>query len=150
MAFISGKIASESDINYFHSFGFTDILGKPAKAYWWAIDREREIFLFPRGGGSFEIPSGYGLCIDGELVEIEAGQTKEGDRNTGDLKVHWDITAIKIPDNLIRQGQTTDSIRQIITDAFLGLGTTGVSRESISKTTVEITAQPVVTAQPSH
>lgn len=141
MAFLSEKIASESDINYFNSFGFTDILGKPAKAYWWAIDRGREIFLFPRGGGSFDIPLGYGLCIDGELVEIEARRTTEGDRNTDDLKVHWNITAIKIPDSLARHGRTADDIKKIVEESFLGLGTTGVSRESILETSVEITAK---------
>lgn len=145
MAFLSEKITSESDIAYFHSFGFTNILDKPAKAYWWAIDREREIFLFPRGGGSFEIPLGYGLCIDGELVEIEAKQTTEGSRNTEDLRVHWNINAIKIPGKLMQQGQTADSIEKIVEEAFLGLGTTGMPRESILETTVEITAKPMVT-----
>lgn len=144
MAFVSEEIAAKKDVAYFNSFGFKDVLDNPAEPCWWAIDRDRNIFLFPQGGGAFEIPETYGLYIDGDLIEIEVREWSEGSEYDHTLKVHWIINKIKAPDGLVQKGYRQEEIRQIIEDAFLGLGTTGISPESILETTVKITAEAAI------
>ena len=71
MAFICEKI-SKKDREYFDSLGFTCMRGKPSRARWWAIDRERDIVMICRGGVPYEITKGYQLYFQKCIINIEA------------------------------------------------------------------------------
>lgn len=63
MAFVSEEIKSKKDKDYFNSIALKSMTGQILHPGWWTIDRERDIILYERGGGAFEIPVGYGLYI---------------------------------------------------------------------------------------
>ena len=138
MAYVSEKITREEDKEYFKSFNFTSMLDDSLRPYWWAIDRENESFLFPRGGGALGVPKGYGLWLGGELIEMWVNEQTEGDRFDNDLKINWVIYKIEVPERLLKKGYTEDEIRRNIIDAFLGLGTCGIERSKLLDVTVEI------------
>lgn len=143
MIFESERIEN-ADINYFNSFGFKDVLGNPARAYWWAINREESIFLFPRGGGSFDVPISFGLCLEGKLVKIEVTKTTEGNIYDENLKIHWFINRIIVPITLFELGYSEKKVVEIVIEAFLGLGTTGVDNTDILEVTVKNEATIIV------
>ena len=138
MAYVSEKITRGEDKEYFNSFHFTSILRKPLRPYWWAIDRENESFLFPRGGGALGVPDGYGFLLGGELIEMWVKEEKEGNRFKNNLKIHWDIYKIEIPEKLFEKGYSKNEIRENIVAAFLGLGTCGIERSRLLDVTVNI------------
>lgn len=144
MAFVSEEITKKEDEEYFNGFGFKDILGDLVEPCWWAIDREKNIFLFPRGGGAFEIPVSFGLCVEGYLIEIEVIEQVEGSENEGNLKIHWLINKIKIPNELIQKGYITKNLEKIIEDSFYGLGTVGIPPKGISEITVKSMAESII------
>ena len=94
--------------------------------------------MFPRGGGSFDIPVSFGLCIEGELINIEVIKVTEGNLYDSNLKIHWIIKKIIIPEKLFGLGYIDEEIEKIIKDAFIGLGTTGVNYTETSDVTVEM------------
>ena len=138
MAYVSERITREEDKEYFKSFNFTSILRKPLRPSWWAIDRENESFLFSRGGGAMDVPQSYGLMMDGELIEMRVKEQTEGEIYDNNLKIHWIIYKIEVPEKLLEKGYSRDEIRKNIVEAFLGLGTTGIERSKIIDVTVEI------------
>lgn len=140
MAFVSERIEREEDKAYFNELGFTDMFGEPLKPYWWAIDREREIILVPRGGGSFDVPIGYGLYIKGIIVEMEVSKFTD-EEDFDNLKVNWHIKKTMVPSKLIQKGYDKKVIRTIIEQAFHGLGTTGVKRTRIAEVSVRILSE---------
>ncbi|MCM1181049.1 MAG: hypothetical protein NC347_12380 [Clostridium sp.] len=142
MAFVSEEITENKDKEFFRSIAFTSMTGDALNPGWWTIDRERNMVLYERGGGSFDVPIGYGLYIDGNTVQIEVTEATEGDRHDGDLKVHYFINKIEIPKGLIPQNGETDAIVDIIKEAFLAMGVPYVDRSHILEVSVKVTAQP--------
>lgn len=61
----------------------------------WAIDRERSFILTPTGGVPHEIMMGFGLYMEGEIINIEAIERVQGDEFDGDLKIQWEINKIE-------------------------------------------------------
>lgn len=138
MKYVSEEIKREEDKEYFNSFHFTSMLGDPLEPYWWAIDRENKSFLFPRGGGAMDVPDGYGLLLGGELIEMWVKEQTEGNRFKNNLKIHWVIYKIEVPEKLLEKGYSREEIRKNIVDAFLGLGTCEIERSKLLDVTVEI------------
>ncbi len=104
MAFISEWIRKEDDIKYVESKGFKDIFGRPLlRPLSWAIDREKEMILVSRGGGGPEIAEGYSLYIDGDIVDIEGYELKEGNRTENNIKIHWIINKIEANETLFQK-----------------------------------------------
>ena len=78
MAFESGWIESEEDQKYVATKGFKDITGRPLPdPLTWAIDRKRDIILISRGGGGLEMPKGFALYLDGEIINLEGDWESE-------------------------------------------------------------------------
>ncbi|MCM1157583.1 MAG: hypothetical protein NC300_02730 [Bacteroidales bacterium] len=143
MNFISERIEREEDIEYIHSLGFWDSTGKNIPS-WWVIDRDSGVFLFFCGGRASGMPQRYGLCIDKELVEMEALSWTKGDTLKSNLIVHWIIGKIDIPVNLIKKGYVEEDIIYTIEKAFTALGLLGIERKDIADTSVEITVSPKI------
>ena len=138
MAFISERI-KEEDKEYFKSLGFTYLVsGKPVDPLCWAIDREQNIILTPTGGVPHEILMGFGLYMEGEIIDIEAIERVQGDEFDGDLTICWTINRIKVPDKLLKKVRNTEKITNCIKEAFVGFGTIGLERSKILDVTVEI------------
>ena len=91
----------------------------------------------------------YGLCIDKELVKIEALSKTEGDSLQSGLVAHWMISKIEIPANLIKKGYVEEDIVYMIEQAFTALGLSGVDRKNIADVLVEITASPEIMKEES-
>lgn len=138
MAFVSEEITREEDIQYFNSLHLLDITKRPLRPYWWAIDREKNYIIYPMGGGSFEIPRGMGLYLDGEIIEMWVKKKAEGRCYTGNYKVVWEIYRIKAPKQLLEKGFNEQNILQIIEEAFYGLGASGMKRSDIAEVAVNI------------
>lgn len=141
MAFVSEEIKGKEDKEYFSSIALASMTGDILNPGWWTIDKERKIVLYERGGGSFEVPIGYGLSIDGKNVEIEATEATEGDRHDGNLKVHYFIQKIEIPEALIQQNYEPESIIGLIKEAFLAMGVPYVERSKILEVKVKVMAE---------
>ncbi|MDE6626031.1 MAG: hypothetical protein K2K56_06655 [Lachnospiraceae bacterium] len=149
MDFISEKIENAEDIKYFNSFGFQENTEKELTPFWWVIDRTSGVFLFSCGRSTFGLPQKYGLCIDKELVKIEALSTTEGDRLKSTLIVHWIISKIEIPISLIKRGYVEEDIVYMIEQAFTALGLFGMERKDITDVLVEIAASPKIMKEES-
>lgn len=143
MAFVNEEILREEDKKLFASIGFTNMFEKPLNPRRWTIDRERKIILVRRGGGSFEVPRGYMLYIDGELVEIEVTEGYEGSEVDKTLKVYWFVKKIEAPKRLLENEEDIEKLKQVIKEAFLGLGTEGVDRDELLGVFVKIINEPV-------
>lgn len=141
MAFVSEEIKSEEDAKYFCSIAVTSMTGDKLEPDWWTIDRDRDIVLYGRGGGSFEIPVGYALYIGGQNVKIEVTEATEGSRHKNNLKVRYFIKRIKIPEILIRQEYQVSEIVDIIKEAFEAMGVPYVNRSQILELHVEIVTE---------
>ncbi len=141
MAFISEEIISEEDQEYFCSIATTDMTGDSLEPDWWTIDRDRDIILYGRGGGSFEVPVGYALYIGGCNVKIEVTEATEGSRHKNNLKVWYYIKKIKIPKTLIRQNYQASDIVALIEEAFEAMGVPYVDRSKIIELHVETVAE---------
>ena len=145
MNFISERIEGEGDLEYFDSFGFKDNLGKEFKPFWWAIDRESDIFLFFCEGEASDKLLKCGLCINKELVEIQMQNKTEKKEEKSGLFVHWIINKIVIPVSLIERGYVEDDIVYIIENALIAIGLPGVAQKEVAETTVEIKTRPMIT-----
>lgn len=150
MNFISERIEKEEDIEYFASLGFKDAMGDKLIPSWWAIDRDSGMFLFFCGGRAFSVPQKYGLCIDKELVEVEALSRTKGDRLESSLVVHWIISKIDIPVSLIKRGYVEEDIIYIIEKAFTAFGLLGIDRKNIMDVLIEITVSPKIIKKDSE
>lgn len=139
MAFVSEEIR-EQDREYFDSIGFTNIFDEPSKADWWAIDKQRDIILICRGGMPHEPIWGYQLYLCGELVNMEALERAKGSQFRNNLRVHWIIKSIEVPEKLYKKGCDIDKIKQNIKEAFIGYGTIGIEHSKLAEITVEIDA----------
>ena len=138
MEFVSERI-KEKDKEYFNSIGFTYLVsGKPVEPLCWAIDREQNIILTPTGGVPHEILMGFGLYMEGEIINIEAVERVCGDEFDGDLTIRWVINKIEVPDKLLKKVGSTEKIINCIKEAFIGFGTIGLERSKILEVTVEI------------
>lgn len=141
MAFTSGKIKSVEDRKHVAAKGFKDIFGQPfPNPYAWAIDREKDIILISRGGGGLEVPEGYALYIDGEILDIEGYEKDEGSRFEKNLKIHWYISKIEVNKSYFQKNYKEELIRQYIKDAFTAYGCRNLKPEQILEVTVEINA----------
>lgn len=150
MDFIYERIEKEEDVEYFDSLKFENILGKKLEPLWWVIDRDSDVFLFFYGGSAFGVPQKYGLCINKELVEVEAlGRTK-GERLESNLVVYWIINKIDIPVSLIKKGYVEEDIVYIIEKAFTAFGLLGINRKDIMDVSIEITASPKIIKRDSE
>lgn len=145
MDFISERIEAEGDLEYFDAFGFKDNLGKEFKPFWWAIDRESDIFLFFCEGEASDRLLKCGLCINKELVEIQMQNKTEKKEEKPGLFVHWIINKIVIPVSLIERGCVEDDIVYIIENALIAIGLPGVSEKEVAETTVELKTRPMIT-----
>lgn len=134
MAFVCEKIREE-DREYFESIGFTQILGEPSKALWWAIDKDREIILISRGGMIGVQYKEFQMYFEKELVNIRTIEKNQGDRFENNLYIKWVINKIVIP--LTLKGKETE-LKKAIKEAFLQYGTKGVKSSQLSGVEVEI------------
>lgn len=150
MNFISERIEKEKDVEYFASLKFEDIIGKKFKPFWWVIDRDSGVFLFFCGGGAVGVPQKYGLCIDKELVELEALSRTKGDRLKSNLVVHWVISKIDIPVSLIKRGYVEEDIVYLIEEAFTVFGLLGIDRKDIVNVSIEIAVSPKIIKRDSE
>lgn len=144
MAFINEAISEKEDKEYFMSLGLTSIIDDELEPYRWTIDRERNIFLYGRGGGSFEIPIGYGLYIGGTSIEMEVTEYTEGSRLKDNLKVWYYIKMIEIPESLLQQGYKTEELISIIEEAFYATGYHDVDRSKILELTVRTDVAEII------
>lgn len=141
MAFEGGWINSEEDKKYVESKGFTYITGNPmTDQKLWAIDRERDIILVPRGGGGLEIPESYSLFIDGQIVNMEATKKTEGNQLKNDLKIFYNIHKIEVAEAWRDKGYTETELKKIIVEAFKGYGGYGFKPSQISEVVVNISS----------
>ena len=143
MNFISERIERQNDIEYFNLLGFKDSNGNKIKPFWWVIDREYDVFLFPYNNEKLDISQKFGLCIDKELVELEAFNKCEKRLNSG-LFLQWIIYKIDIPIELIEKGYVEDDIVYIMENAFAEFGLPGVSRKKFMDVSVEIIESPKI------
>lgn len=144
MNFVSERIEGEDDIEYFNLFGFKDSNGNKIKPFWWAIDRDSDIFLFSYDNGVLCMPQKFGLCIDKELVELEALNKSEKKQLNSGLVLHWIINKIDIPIDLMEKGYVEDDIVYIMENAFAEFGLPGVGKKEIMDISVEIIASPMI------
>lgn len=138
MAFVSEEIIKEEDVQYFNSLHLLDITKRPLKPYWWAIDRERNYIIYPMGGGSFEIPQGMGLYLDGDIIEMWVKEKTNERYNYDDLRVFWEIYRIRGTKKMINEKYNEEEIIKIINEAFQGLGIDGVERSNIIEVVVTV------------
>ena len=142
MAFESGWIESEKDQKYVATKGFMDITGRPfPDPFEWAIDRERDIILISRGGGGLEMPEGYALYFNGEIINMEGYSKSEGSRFENTLKVHWFITKIEVSEMFVQKGYSEDEVKGLIKEAFVSFAYCDLKPEQIVEVTVEINAE---------
>lgn len=142
MAFVCEKIIEERDINYLREKGFTSITGTPISgSRWCAIDRERDIILISRGGGGLEMPKGFALYINGEIIEIEGDEDWEGDKFDNNLKVHWHIDKICAGKAWFEKNYDIEELMNIIKEAFVIFGYRGCKTTQVLEVTVEINAR---------
>ena len=138
MAFVSEEINTKEDKDYFSSIALKSMTGQELYPDWWTIDRERDIVLYERGGGSFEIPAGYGLYIGGCNVEIEVVKSTKGNRYESNLIAYYFVKKIEIPQTLIDKNYEVDQIINIIQEAFQAMGVPNVEREKVQEVNVKI------------
>ena len=142
MAFESGWIESEEDQKYVATKGFKDITGRPfPDPLSWAIDRERDIILISRGGGGLEMPEGYALYLNGEIIDMEGYSKDEGSHFDNTLKIHWYINKIEVTQEFILKGYTEDKVRKLIEEALISYSYYAYKPEQIIEVTVEINAE---------
>ncbi len=139
MAFVSEWIRTEDDKKHVESKGFKDIFGRPlSRPLSWAIDREKDIILVSRGGGGPEITEGYSLYIEGDIVDIEGYELKEGNRTENNIKIRWIINNIEANKTLFQIKYNKETIIQFIKEAFESYGRMGLKTEQILDVVVEI------------
>ncbi len=115
MAFIGEWIKKEDDKKYVALKGFKDIFGRPLLSpLSWAIDREKDIILIPRGGGGPELPEGYALYIRGDIINIEGYEMNEGSRFENNLRIHWIINKIEMDEKIVHNSYDANDIIQYI------------------------------------
>ncbi len=142
MAFVWKKITDKKEKEYIKSKGFTYIDGEPMiDPRWCAIDEERDIILVSRGGGGLEMPEGYALYLDGEIIEMEGEEKCEGNRFDNNLKVHWIINKIVVNKMQYEKKYDINELMQIIKEAFIAFGYCGLKITQVLEVTVEINAE---------
>ena len=139
MAFESGWIESEEDQKYVAAKGFKDITGEPLPdPLTWAIDRERDIILISRGGGGLEMPKGFALYLDGEIINLEGDWESEGSQFE---KIYWQINKVEVSECFFRKGYSEDEVKSLIKEAFTSYSYCDYEPEQIEEVTVEIKAE---------
>lgn len=77
MAFVSEKIITEEDKEYFNSIGFTYLMtNERVEPFWWVIDREKEIILTSRGRVIGEGIKGYQIYYKKNLINMHVEKVK--------------------------------------------------------------------------
>jgi len=87
----------------------------------WTIDRERNAYLVPLGGGLGEIPGVFGLVWNDAIISFQAvRELKLGmDKSGKEIVLIWNIPTIVLPKSLHTQ---KDAIKQLIIDALDAYG----------------------------
>ncbi|MDR3394135.1 MAG: hypothetical protein P4L70_03950 [Parasulfuritortus sp.] len=104
MAFVNELISDEDkqkiDWTKFKAWPFSD----PHRPWKWTIDKERNVFLIPLGGGGpdGDRPDVFALHWDGQVIRFEAEITGSGTGKFWDT-LFWKINNLAIPDNLHSQ-----------------------------------------------
>ncbi len=140
MAFVYEKI-SESDREWINSFGIISMsTGEPIMTPYWAIDREREVFLVSIGGGqgfyTSEAPQYFAMVWGKNLIKLATFSEGDGKISSG-VKMRWKITQIDAPESLLN---VKGELIELIKEAIGALGIAG--RNCVSKTDFEYIASP--------
>ena len=144
MAFISEEIRNEKDKQYFKSIVLESMTGEQLTPVWWTIDRDEDIVLYERGGGTFEIPVGYGLYIKGNTIKLEVVEHYKGSRYENNLIAYYFIKKIEIPSEVIGEEYSIQDIIKIIEEAFSVMGVPFVERSKILEINIKIIATPIL------
>lgn len=144
MAFISEEIRNEKDKQYFKSIVLESMTGEQLTPVWWTIDRDEDIVLYERGGGTFEIPVGYGLYIKGNTINLEVVEHYKGSRYENNLIAFYFIKKIEIPSEVIGEEYSIQDIIKIIEEAFSVMGVPFVERSKILEINIKIIATPIL------
>jgi hypothetical protein len=143
MPFVNETI-SEADKARYESFHFTSPFSKYhlVSAWKWAIDRERNVFLVPMGGGGTEqseTPAIFSLVFDEQVSRIEAYYKYSGKEREG-LDIYWRLTRIVIPRELQPKGNL---VLELIKEAFGVIGVVDFGRVVVSSVHFDFIADPI-------
>lgn len=138
MSFVGERIVTEEDKKYVNAIAFRNMTGQVLEPRWWAIDREKNWILVARGGGSFEIPEGYALYMDGEILEIEGYARTQGSRFESNLVFRWSINRIVATKAWINKKYDKDMFFDVLKEAFIAYSHCGLKKSQILNITVDI------------
>jgi hypothetical protein len=131
MAFVSERIPEEDknkiDMKKLWSIGSYFI--EPTR---WVIDRENNVYLFPLGGGGAEMPSFFGISVQGEIITLEADRCGTGNNTTG-IVLSYKVSRIMIPQIFEAR---RDEIKRLIREALDAYGQYG-DRSHVTSVAVE-------------
>jgi hypothetical protein len=98
----------------------------------WAADRELDVYLFPLGGGGAEMPSFFGISIQGEIVTFEADRWGTGNNKTG-IVLSYKVLRMTVPQTLEAR---REEIKKLICEALDAYGQYG-DRSHVTLVSVE-------------
>lgn len=85
-----------------------------------------------------EMPKGFALYLDGEIINLEGDWESEGDRFE---KIHWQIDKVEVSESFVQKGYSEDEVKSLIKEAFTSYSYCDYEPEQIEEVTVEIKAE---------
>lgn len=135
MGFVYEEVGEENR-ELWESIGWKNWGERPIEFYKkteWVIDRERNIFMQPIGGGFRDMPFYYDLAYKGRIVRTEA--LSWADINDEQRRnVFWNINKILIPQSLWNEKKT---VITLVKEAFLA-NNCGISPDRIKSINVNL------------
>lgn len=129
-------------VDYLNLIGARTITGKPFLNVLdnVIVDRENNYFLVSRGGG-LDVPRGYALCLDGNVLNLEVDLICKGTILNNSREVNWIIKRIEFPQGWSFDHINRKELSQIIIEAFTVESYHGPANPDNTKCIVNIEAQ---------
>ena len=139
MGFIQEEVGEENR-ELWESIGWKNWVKSPMPFYSimeWSIDRERQIYMQPIGGGFRDLPYYYDLAYKDRIIRMEVDPQGSGTRITGFNKI-WKIYRISIPKSIWAE---KEEIMRAIKEAF-SVYRGGTAESRVKSINVDISCEP--------
>lgn len=132
---------------YLNKIGVRNMFGKPIK-HWTTslvVDRENNYYLIPQGYTSPAIDGEeihyFALCINDQVINMEAKEQCSGNGSDKTFECHWIITKNEFPQRWTFDLISKEELKDIICEAFVvKTYSRSLTPESVKALSVDITA----------
>lgn len=136
----------EEDKKYFDSLNPINVLAEKMNPYWSMTDRNSGSYLYMKRMEStaWDCDFAFGLFVDGVPIFINTDKESEDRLSQNNPIVTWVIKRIQISHILLDKGYAIDDIKDLIKEAFDGLGSEGFESNTIYKVKFIIDMEPEI------